>query len=64
MTTPIDERREVLTVTAHMRGKPSREQNASDTEPVEMVATRSTQEAVVVAVDGHPHTPALARKDP
>ena len=33
------------------------EQNASDTEPVEMVVARSTQEAVVVAVDGHPHAP-------
>ena len=105
MTTPTDERREVLTVTAHMRAKPgreqdlrealgtlvasraqedgyvaddlhqgaetpavffyeNREQNASDTEPVEMVVARSTQEAVVVAVDGHPHAPVHARKDP
>lgn len=40
------------------------EQNASDTEPVEMVVARSTQEAVVVAVDGHPHAPVHARKDP
>ena len=37
------------------------EQNASDTEPVEMVVARSTQEAVVVSVDGHPHAPAHAR---
>ena len=40
------------------------EQNASDTEPVEMVLARSTQQAVVVAVDGHPHAPVHARKDP
>ena len=40
------------------------EQNASDTEPVEMVVARSTQEAVVVAVDGHLHAPVHARKDP
>ena len=33
------------------------EQNASDTEPVEMVVARSTQEAIVVTVDGHPHAP-------
>ena len=33
------------------------EQNASDTEPVEMVVARSTQEAVVVAVEGHPFRP-------
>ena len=37
------------------------EQNASDTEPVEMVVARSTQEAIVVAVEGHPHAPAHAR---
>ena len=37
------------------------EQNASDTEPVEMVVARSTQEAVVVAVEGHPHAPVHAR---
>lgn len=36
------------------------EQNASDTEPVEMVVARSTQEAIVVAVEGHPHRPAHA----
>ena len=40
------------------------EQNASDTEPVEMVVARSTQEAVVVAVDSHPHAPVHSRKDP
>jgi uncharacterized RmlC-like cupin family protein len=33
------------------------EQNASDTEPVEMIVARSTQEAIVVAVEGHPHRP-------
>jgi len=31
--------------------------NASDTEPVEMVVARSTQEAIVVPVTGHPHAP-------
>jgi hypothetical protein len=34
------------------------EQNASDTEPVEMIVARSTQEAIVVAVDDHPFAPA------
>lgn len=33
------------------------EQNASDTDPVEMIVARSTQEAIVVAVEGHPHRP-------
>jgi uncharacterized RmlC-like cupin family protein len=33
------------------------EQNASDTEPVEMIVARSTQEAIVVPVDDHPHAP-------
>ena len=37
------------------------EQNASDTEPVHMVVARSTQEAIVVPVEGHPHAPAHAR---
>ncbi len=37
------------------------EQNASDTEPVEMVVARSTQEAIVVPVEGHPHAPDHAR---
>ena len=37
------------------------EHNASDTEPVEMVVARSTQEAVVVAVEDHPHAPDHAR---
>ena len=37
------------------------EQNASDTEPVEMIVARSTQEAIVVAVDDHPHAPEHAR---
>ena len=36
------------------------EQNASETEPVEMVVSRSTQEAIVVAVEGHPHRPGHA----
>ena len=34
-----------------------REQNASDTEPVEMVVARSTQGAIVVPAEGHPHAP-------
>ena len=33
------------------------EQNASDDEPVHMVVARSTQEAIVVPVEGHPHAP-------
>ena len=33
------------------------EQNASDDEPVEMVVARSSQEAIVVSVEGHPHRP-------
>jgi uncharacterized RmlC-like cupin family protein len=37
------------------------EQNASDTEPVEMIVARSTQEAIVVAVEDHPHAPEHAR---
>ncbi|PWJ53527.1 Cupin domain-containing protein [Quadrisphaera granulorum] len=37
------------------------EQNASDTEPVEMVVVRSTQEAVVVNLHDHPHAPEHAR---
>jgi uncharacterized RmlC-like cupin family protein len=37
------------------------EQNASDTEPVEMIVARSTQEAIVVPVEDHPHTPEHAR---
>lgn len=37
------------------------EQNASDTEPVEMIVARSSQEAIVVPVEGHPHAPAHAR---
>ena len=38
------------------------EQNASDTEPVEMVVARSSQEAIVVSVDDHPHAPEHARR--
>ncbi len=37
------------------------EQNASDTDAVEMVVARSTQDAVVVPVEGHPHAPEHAR---
>ena len=37
------------------------EQNASDTEPVEMIVARSTQEAIVVPVDDHPYAPGHAR---
>ena len=37
------------------------EQNASDTEPVEMIVARSSQEAIVVPVDQHPHAPEHAR---
>jgi uncharacterized RmlC-like cupin family protein len=37
------------------------EQNASDTEPVEMIVARSTQEAIVVNVSDHPHAPEHAR---
>ena len=37
------------------------EQGASDTEPVELIVARSTQDAVVVAVDDHPHAPEDAR---
>ncbi len=40
------------------------EQNASDTEPVEMIVARSTQDAIVVAVDDHPHAPEHARLPP
>ena len=38
-------------------GKVHWEQNASNTEPVEMVVARSTEEAIVVAVDDHAHAP-------
>jgi uncharacterized RmlC-like cupin family protein len=34
------------------------EENASETEPVEMIVARSTQEAIVVNIEGHPHAPA------
>jgi uncharacterized RmlC-like cupin family protein len=37
------------------------EQNASATGPVEMIVARSTQEAIVVPVDDHPHAPEHAR---
>ena len=37
------------------------EQNASDTEPVEMIVARSTQDAIVVPVDDHPFAPEHAR---
>ena len=39
------------------------EQNASDTAPIEMVVPRSTQEAIVVAVKGHPFAPPHAHRD-
>lgn len=34
------------------------EENPSDSEPVEMIVARSTQEAIVVNIDDHPHAPA------
>ncbi len=37
------------------------EQNASDKGPVEMIVARSTQEAIVVPVEDHPHAPGHAR---
>jgi hypothetical protein len=37
------------------------EQNASDTDPMEMVVARSTQEAIVVNIQDHPHAPEHAR---
>lgn len=37
------------------------EENASDIEPVEMVVARSTQDAIVVNIDDHPHAPPHAR---
>lgn len=37
------------------------EQNVSDSEPVEMVVVRSTQEAIVIPVEGHPNAPEHAR---
>lgn len=33
------------------------EENVSDTEPVEMIVARSTQEAIVVNIDDHPYDP-------
>lgn len=33
------------------------EENASDTDPVEMIVARSTQEAIVVNLDNHPAAP-------
>ena len=42
-------------------GKVHWEQNASETEPVEMIVARSTQEAIVVPVTDHPHAPEHAR---
>ena len=37
------------------------EENASGTEPVEMVVARSTQEAIVINIDDHPYAPPRAR---
>jgi uncharacterized RmlC-like cupin family protein len=36
------------------------EENASDTEPVEMIVARSTQDAIVVNLDDHPFAPPQA----
>ena len=33
------------------------EENGSDTEPVEMIVARSTQNAIVVNIDDHPYAP-------
>lgn len=33
------------------------EENVSDSEPVEMIVARSTQDAIVVNLDSHPHAP-------
>jgi uncharacterized RmlC-like cupin family protein len=33
------------------------EENASDTEPVQMIVARTTQDAIVVNLDDHPHAP-------
>lgn len=76
MTTATDSRRDLLTVIAHMRAKPGKEQELKDAlvalveptaqqrgyvnEPVEIIVVRSTQEAIVVAVQGHPHAPGHA----
>ena len=36
------------------------EENASDTEPVRMIVARTTQDAIVVNLEDHPHGPGLA----
>ena len=33
------------------------EENASDTEPVRMIVARTTQDAIVVNLEHHPHAP-------
>jgi uncharacterized RmlC-like cupin family protein len=35
------------------------EENASDTEPVRMIVARTTQDAIVINLEHHPHGPAL-----
>lgn len=37
------------------------EQNANDTEPVDMMVALSTQEAIVVPMEGHPYAPQHTR---
>lgn len=37
------------------------EENASETEPVEMIVARSTQEAIVVNIEDHPYAPTRGR---
>lgn len=79
MPTPTDDRRDLLTVIAHMKAKPGKEEELraalealvephhpgerlrQHTDPVEMIVARSTQEAIVVPVDAHPHAPEHAR---
>ena len=51
MTTPTDERREVLTVTAHMRAKPGREQDLR--EALESLVAPTAQEDGYVNYDLH-----------
>jgi uncharacterized RmlC-like cupin family protein len=36
------------------------EENASDTEPVRMIVARTTQDAIVVNLENHPHGPDLS----
>lgn len=39
------------------------EENGSDTEPVRMVVARTTQDAIVVNLESHPHGPVLDARD-